>query len=217
MRKRTLSIALGLMAALLFSSGANALPINPGNSGLSLGYGYGDLFGIDTLYQLDVGGSGAVTGDIDIAGGFLTFAIDLASAEFSATPSNDGDVTGINFSNVAYTGSVAVTTAGSTHTIDLAQIGQVSATLTPSGAGAATNIAASSVLITGVCNGTPGANLGCALVFGPQSDFSASVNGETRSFRHTLDVAAAAVPEPRVAMLLGLGLMALGASRPPRG
>jgi hypothetical protein len=216
MRKRTLSIALGLMAALLFSSGANALPINPGNSGLSLGYGYGGL-GFSILYEVD--GSGAVSGDIDIVGGFLTFEIDLASAEFSAIPSSDGDVTGVSFSNVAYTGSVAVTTAGSTHTIDNGQIGQISATLTPSGAGAATNIAASSVLITGVCNGTPGANLGCALVFGPQSDFSASVNGETRSFSHTLDVAAAAVPvpEPRVAMLLGLGLMALGAARPPRG
>ena len=60
MRKRTLSIALGLMAALLFSSGANALPINPSNSGLSFGFGYGEL-GFNILYE--VNGSGAVSGE----------------------------------------------------------------------------------------------------------------------------------------------------------
>jgi len=212
MRTRTLSMALGLLTSLVFSSGASALPINPSNSGLSMGTG-SSAPGFGILYALD--SSGAVTGDLDIAAGVLTFAIDLAGADFSATPSDDDGVTGLTFSGVSYSGSVPVSTSGTTHTIDLGQTAQITGTLTAIGAGGVTSIAANSALVTGVCSGTPGASLGCNLIFGPQL-FSADVNGKTRYFNHTIDAAAAAVPEPGVAMLLGLGLIGLGAARPPR-
>ncbi|GEM_PF-6103867 len=149
-------------------------------------------------------------GTLDIASGTLTFDITLASANLSGP---DGPVTSVDFSNVTYAGSVAVTLDGSNnYTVDGGQTGSVTATLTPNGAGSPTNINASTVLVTGVCSGTPGSSLQCGLIFGPLSDFSADVNGNTRYFTHTVD-AFAIVPEPGTALLMGLGLMGLAPRR----
>ena len=212
--ERATGIFLGIIAGLSLTTGlptsAAALSINSANSGLDQGAGCSSSSCLTVLYNLD--GSSPVSGTIDITGSTLTFNIQLASASMTATGSGDGAVTALSFSNVNYSGSVGVTLNGSTYTVNSAQIGAVSGTVTPTGAGSAAPIAGSLVLVTGVCSETPGSPLQCGLIFGPQSNFSAVVNGNNRYFRHTVDVFTA-VPEPGTALLIGAGLFALGARR----
>jgi hypothetical protein len=208
--ERATGIFLGIIAGLGLATGASALSINSANSGLDQGVGCTSTSCLTVLY--DLAASAPVTGTIDITGSTLNFSIQLASASMNATGAGDGAVTALSFSNVTYSGSVGVTLNGSSYNVNAAQVGAVSGTVTPTGAGSATSIAGTTVLVTGVCSGTPGSSLQCGLIFGPQSNFSAIVNGNTRFFRHTVDVFAA-VPEPGTAILIGAGLFALGARR----
>ena len=177
--ERAMGIFLGIIAGLAVATGlptsAGALSINSSNSGLDQGVGCSSSNCLTVLYNLN--GSSPVSGTVDITGSTLTFNIQLASASMNATGAGDGAVTSLSFSNVTYSGSVGVTLNGSNYTVNAAQIGAVSGTVTPTGAGSATSIAGTQVLVTGVCSGTPGSSLQCGLIFGPQSNFSASVNG----------------------------------------
>ena len=181
----TTTLVLVLVASL-----ASALTIDSGNSGLDQGAACSDTSCLPALYNLTA--SAPITGDVEIAGATLSFNIQLSSANFQALGGGDGAVTSIDFSNVVYSGSVTVSLdASNNYVIDLGQTAAVSGTVTPTGAGSASAIAGSMVLVTGLCSGTPGSALQCGLVFGPMVDFSADVNGNTRYFRHSVDALAA--------------------------
>ncbi len=211
MQMRFLSLVTSVFFSLVTALGASALAIDPSNSGLDQAAGCSDSLCFSTIYD-DLTSSGALTGDIEISGSTLTFNIVLASANLAAT-GGDGPVTSIDFTSVVYSGSVSVTPdVSDNYIVDSGQTATVSGTVTPNGAGSASGIVASTVLITGLCSGTPGSDLQCGFVFGPQMDFAADVNGNTRSFRHTVD-AFAVVPEPGTALLVGAGMMGLALLR----
>lgn len=193
-------------AAVILPSAAQALTIDPGASGLDQAQGCGDsACFFDVIYNLDA--SAPVAGSFDITGATLDFTITLASASLSGS---DGAVSSIALSNLTYSGSLTVVDEGAGFYSITDQISSISGTMTPD-AGLASAIAATNVNTVGLCQGTPGAALQCGLTFGPSSDFDGLVNGNTRYFRHTVDIAA--VPEPTTALLLGLGLTALSATR----
>lgn len=209
-RSSSKGVLLGAVSGLVLATSASALTIDSSNSAVDQGVGCSDALCFTTSYTLAA--SAPVSGSLDISGGMLSFDIELASASFVATGGSDGGVTGLSFTNTTYSGSVSVSFDGANWAIDPGQVGAVGGTITPIGAGAATSFAATTVLVTGLCSGTPGGSLQCGLVFGPQADFAAVVNGNARSFRHTVD-AFAVVPEPGTAMLLVAGLFGLGVRR----
>lgn len=205
---------LGIASGLALATGASALSIDSSNSGVDQGAVCSDTLCITPLYNLAA--SAPVSGSLDITGTTLNFNIQLANASFNPVGGSDGGITALSLSNLTYSGSIAVSPSGSTFTVNGGQVGSVSGTATPTGAGSAAPIAASLVLVTGVCSGTPGSSLQCGLIFGPAVDFKATVNGNVRYFRTTVD-AFTVVPEPGTALLLGLGLVGLSTGRRGRG
>ena len=205
------SVALTLLALLVLASGANALTIDSGNSGLDIASGCADSGCFTPLYE-DLTSSGTVSGTVEIIGSTLSFDILLDGANLAAT-GGDGPVTSIDFQNFNYVGSIGVTLdASNNYIVGGGQTATVSGTVLANGAGSAGSVAGNTVLVTGLCSGSPGTDLQCGLIFGPLLDFSADVNGNTRYFQHSLDVFAA-IPEPGTALLLGLGLAGLTARR----
>lgn len=197
---------LAATSALLLAGSAQAGPIDSGSSGLDQAQGCGDApCAVDVIYNLDA--SAPVTGNLDITGSTLDFTITLASATLSGS---DGAVSSITFSDVTYSGSFAITLDGSGGATITDQIATIAGTVTPD-IGGASVFSAINVNTTGLCTGVDTASPTCGLIFGPTSDFSADVNGNTRYFRHTVGVSV--VPEPGTALLLGLGLGALATTR----
>lgn len=213
-RLRLSSLAIGTALTLASAVSASALAIDPVNSALEGAIGCADSFCSPTLFELT--GPTPVTGSLSLVGDVLSFQIQLASAELTATNGSDGGVESIVFSDVTYSGSVMVTPgAGQAIAIDFGQLVSVVGSVTPIGAGSPSTLQASQVLLTGSCSGSAETALLCGLIFEPDLDFNAEVNGNTRSFQHVVNVAAA-VPEPGAALLLGLGLAGLASASRPR-
>lgn len=158
--------------------------------------------------QLDLNGSPniAAGGTLDIAAGTLSFSFALPSASFSGS---DGAVTGATLTNVTYQGSFGVTLSGGNRYQFQDQLTSISGTLTPIGAGAATAFSNAAVNTTGECVGTPGASFICGFLFGPVGA-DATVNGNTRYLRQSVNLTV--IPEPGTALLLGLGLAAIASA-----
>jgi hypothetical protein len=206
---RSLIRCCALLLILLPVGSAQALlSVDSGTSTLTDGQicsSTGILSCFTPLFQL--GSAATVTGgSLDITGTTLNFSFSVTSAVFSGS---DGPVTSVALSDVTYAGSFAVTPSGSGFTFQ-DQLANVSGTLTPTGGGAASLFANASVNTTGQCTGTPGSSLLCGFLFGPTGS-GVNVNGNVRYLRQSVNVTA--VPEPGTAILFGLGLTALAASR----
>lgn len=194
-------------ATILLASPAYSLTVISSNSGLDQGLGCGDsgcLF--SQIFTLDA--SAPVTGTFDLTGSTLTFSIDMGLASFSGS---DGAVTGVDFSNVNYSGSVTVAPGAPGFVNIIDQPSTITGTLTPVGAGSATLFNLSGVNTVGDCL-TAGGTITCGLIFGAGTGFPIDVNGATRYFNHKVDFVAL-IPEPGTALLLGSGLAMLGAQR----
>ena len=214
-RLRLSSLAIGTALALASAASASALAIDPANSALEEAKGCADSFCSPSVFELT--GPTPVTGSLSLVDDILSFQVQLASAELAATHGSDGGVESIVFSDVIYSGSVTVTPgAGQAIAIDFGQLVSVLGQVTPIGAGSPSTFQATQVLLTGSCSGSAETALLCGLIFEPDLDFDAEVNGNTRSFQHVVNVAAA-VPEPGAALLLGLGLAGLASASRPLG
>jgi hypothetical protein len=209
-------VGAALVAHLLalFAGSAQALPVS--SASIESGAGCSDaMCGNLTLTWSASSGSGG--GSLTLSGSSLSFAITIGSATFVPVEpaTDDNGVSELVFSSVTYTGTAtAVPNEYAPGLFDITSgSASITGTQTPIGAGSAGPFSVSDSLLSGYCYDAGALGISCGITFSSENDFSFPLNGATRYFTHTVNVAAAAVPEPGAAALLGLGLAALLTTR----
>jgi hypothetical protein len=201
MRGKLFSTLLLVLAIAATPHVAQALVLNVVSGEVGIAQLCSDSLCTNETLAFDDGG--ATSGTITVAGGNVSFSIDVSVIGFSGGP--DGTVTDLELQSLTYTASpVAIT--GTPDDFTAAGNAAVSGTVSPT-PGSTSPLSIASAPYTISCVDESG-QLKCGIVMLGFPTFSVQVDGQTRYVPHTLNPTA--VPEPQASvMMLTAGLLGL--------